>query len=88
MITVLSVDAENKPDLPALWAASAALAVSDIPWAGPIGAVRMGYQGDEEEKFLVNPGYDKLEKSSLDLIVATKGEAVVMLEGGGREAPE
>jgi polyribonucleotide nucleotidyltransferase len=88
IITVLSVDAENSADLPALWAASAALAISAIPWEGPIGAVRVGYTGEGEEKFLINPRYQDLEKSSLDLIVAVKEEAVVMLEGGGKEVPE
>ncbi|MFH1840699.1 MAG: polyribonucleotide nucleotidyltransferase [Candidatus Shapirobacteria bacterium] len=89
VITVLSVDAENDADMPALWAASAALAISDIPWNGPIGAVRVGgvKQGDGES-FLINPSYQDLEKSSLDVIVATKDEAVVMLEGEGKEVAE
>jgi polyribonucleotide nucleotidyltransferase len=78
---VLSVDSMNKPDVHAINAASAALHISDIPWNGPVGAVRMGMINNE---LIVNPTRRELQHSSLDLIVAaTKQNLVVMLEGKG-----
>ncbi|MGB9911444.1 MAG: polyribonucleotide nucleotidyltransferase [Microgenomates group bacterium] len=89
MITVLSVDAENNPDIPAICATSAALAISDIPWEGPIGALRVGFIPKNGKGFLIaNPTYQDLEYSELDLVVAFDKKAVVMLEGGGKEIPE
>lgn len=89
MITVLSVDVENNPDIPAICAASAALAISDIPWEGPIGAVRVGYvPKNGEEFFVANPTYQDLEYSELDLVISTNDKAIVMLEGGAKEISE
>ncbi|MGE3537275.1 MAG: polyribonucleotide nucleotidyltransferase [Candidatus Tectimicrobiota bacterium] len=82
---VLSVDFENDPDIVAVIAASTALTMSDIPFLGPIGAVRMGYIG---EQLVVNPTYKELEKSSLNMIVAGTREAIVMIEGGANEVAE
>jgi len=89
IITVLSVDAENDPDIPALCAASAALAISDIPWDGPVGSMRIGFvpkngNGD----FIVNPTHQDLEYSDLDLIVSSSKEALIMIEGGAKEVSE
>jgi len=89
LITVLSVDAENDPDIPAICAASAALAISDVPWSGPVGAVRLGYvpkngAGD----FIINPTYQDLEYSNLDLVVSATDKATVMLEGNAKEVLE
>lgn len=89
IITVLSVDAENNPDIPAILATSTALAISDIPWNGPVGALRIGFvPKNGEESFIVNPTYQDLEYSEMDLVVSAKGKAIVMLEGGLKEVPE
>jgi polyribonucleotide nucleotidyltransferase len=83
--TVMSVDGENWADIPALNGASAALTISDIPFAGPIAAVRVGRIDGE---FVVNPTLDQLETSDLDLVVAGSREAVLMIEAGADEVPE
>jgi polyribonucleotide nucleotidyltransferase len=83
--TVLSADAENGPDIPAFIGASAALALSEIPFLGPIGAVRVGRVGD---LFVVNPTREQQGLSDLDLVVAGSRGALVMVEGGAREIPE
>ena len=89
IITVLSVDAENDADIPAICAASAALAISDIPWNGPVGGVRLGFvPKNGEGSFVVNPTYQDLEYSQLDLIVSATNKAVIMLEGGAKEISE
>src|SRR6058998_2865544 len=82
---VLSVDQQNDPDIVAVIAASSALTVSDIPFLGPIGAVRMGYIDDQ---LVVNPTYKELEKSLLNMVVVGTRDAIVMVEGGARELPE
>ena len=82
---VLSVDQENDPDILALIGASASLTISKIPFQGPIGAVRVGLIDDE---FIINPTGEELEKSRINLIVAGTADAVVMVEGGGKEVPE
>jgi len=89
MITVLSVDAENSPDIPAICATSAALAISNIPWNGPVGAVRVGFVPKNGEGFFVaNPTNQDLEYSDLDLVVSATDKVIVMLEAGAKEVPE
>jgi len=89
MITVLSADAENSPDIPAICATSAALAISDVPWNGPVGAVRVGFVPKNGEGFFVaNPTNQDLEFSDLDLVISTTDKAIVMLEAGAKEVPE
>jgi len=89
MITVLSADAENSPDIPAICATSAALAISDVPWNGPVGAVRVGFIPKNGEGFFVaNPTNQDLEFSDLDLVVSATDEVIVMLEAGAKEVPE
>jgi polyribonucleotide nucleotidyltransferase len=83
--TVLSVDKENDPDTMALLGASAALEVSDIPFLGPIAAVRMGRL---EGKLVMNPTFEQLEGSDLNMIVAASRDAIVMVEGGAKMVPE
>ncbi|MDE2125828.1 MAG: polyribonucleotide nucleotidyltransferase [Armatimonadetes bacterium] len=75
----LSVDLGNLPDVLAMTAASAALAVSDIPWDGPVGAVRIGRIDGE---FVVNPSQEQMAASTLDLVVAGTAVAVIMVEAG------
>ncbi|MBW1990482.1 MAG: polyribonucleotide nucleotidyltransferase, partial [Deltaproteobacteria bacterium] len=83
--TVLSMDQENDPDILAMNAASAALCVSDIPFAGPIGAVRVGRVGG---KLVINPTISQLETADLNVIVAASEYGVVMVEGGGHFVSE
>jgi len=79
MCNLLAVDSVNDPDIVCINAASAALSLSDIPWNGPVGAVRVGLVGSE---ILVNPTRREQADSSLNLIVtAMKQSLVVMLEG-------
>jgi len=89
IITVLSVDGQNGPDMPAVWATSAALAISDIPWNGPVGAMRIGYvPKDGEGSFIVNPTYQDLDYSIMNLIVAGSEGKTVMLDGEAQEIPD
>jgi len=89
IITVLSVDGENDPSLPAIWATSAALSISEIPWQGPIGALRVGFiPKNGEEAFIANPASQDLEFSKLDLIVSATEKAVIMIEAGAEEVAE
>jgi len=83
--TVLSVDHINPFDNLAIVGASAALTASDIPFLGPIGAVRVGYLDGE---YIINPTYQQLEKSSLDLIIAGTKEDVIMMEAKANEVSE
>ena len=75
--TVISVDAEIDPDIPAMLGASAALVLSGIPFNGPIGAARVGYK---DGKYLLNPPAKELADSQLDLVVAGTEQAVLMVE--------
>lgn len=91
VITVLSVDGEQDPDILGLVATSAAIAISPIPWNGPIGGVRMGYvQGkdDEPDMYLVNPRIPEQVLSDFDFVVASSKDKVIMLEGGFCETPD
>ena len=83
--TVMSVDTNNIPDIPAMIGASASLATSEIPWAGPIGAVNIGYVDGE---YIVNPNDEQREESLLNLTVAGTSEAVLMVEAGAKEVSE
>jgi polyribonucleotide nucleotidyltransferase len=82
---VLSADQENDPDVLAVNGASAALHVSDIPFLGPLGAVRVGYVGG---KLVINPTHSERKSSLLDLIVAGTKDAVTMVEAGAKEISE
>lgn len=85
MSTVFSADEENDPDVLAINAASAALVISDIPFLGPIGGVRVGLLGDE---FVINPTYEQLKESRLELMMAGTKNAVVMVEGEAKIVSE
>ena len=85
VLTVLSTDQENDPDMLALNGASAALSISQIPFMGPVGAVRVGRIGGE---FVTNPTNSELAESDLDLVVAGTREAVMMVEAGAKILPE
>ncbi|MEK7211826.1 MAG: polyribonucleotide nucleotidyltransferase, partial [Patescibacteria group bacterium] len=85
IVTILSVDGENDPDVPAIIAASCALAISNIPWNGPIGGIRVG-QIDGE--WVINPTYAAREKSALDLTISGTPDRVLMIEAGAKEVSE
>jgi polyribonucleotide nucleotidyltransferase len=85
IIYSLSSDGENPLDILAINAASAALMISNIPWNGPVGAVRIGRVNGQ---FIVNPTYSELDTSDLDLRIAGTREAILMVESGANEIPE
>lgn len=86
ILTILSFDGENDPDIPAVIASSCALLISGIPWGGPVGAVRIGE--DETGKFIINPTYAVREKSKLDLVIAGPEKFINMIECGSNEVSE
>lgn len=85
IISVLAVDQENDYDIVSLLAASAALSISGIEWAGPIAGIRVGLIDGE---FIFNPSYEQQAISSLDLIVSGTTERLIMIEAGANEVPE
>ena len=83
--TVMSVDPEIDPDIPSLLGASAALAISGLPFNGPIGAARVGYV---DGQYVLNPSATQLASSQLDLVVAGTAGAVLMVESEAKQLPE
>jgi len=84
-ITVLSADQENDADVLALNAAVTALSISEVPWGGPLAGVRVGRVND---MWVLNPTFEQLEYSTVDLIVSGSRDSIVMVEGGAVEATE
>lgn len=93
-ILVFSVDGKNDSDVPAIIAASLALGISDIPWNGPVGAVRIGHLevepplGGSTSKFVVNPTFEERVDCALDTVICGKDGKVNMIEAGAKEVPE
>lgn len=85
MVMLLSIDKENEPDMLGMIGASVALGVSDIPWSGPIAAVRIGRINDQ---FVVNPTVEEETASKMNLVVAGRKGSPVMIEGGASELSE
>jgi len=85
IVTVLSHDLENDPDILAMVAVSAALTLSGVPFQGPVGAARVGYINGE---YVLNTPIDKMPESVLDLVVAGTTDAVLMVESEAKELPE
>src|SRR6476619_52847 len=85
IVTTLSHDLENDPDILALIAASAALTLSGAPFMGPIGAARVGFSNNE---YILNPTLEEMVESQLDLVVAGTSDAVLMVESEAKELPE
>lgn len=85
VITVLSIDGENDTDIISMIAGSAALHVSNIPWNGPIGAVRVGKINGE---LILNPVNGEVKESELDLVIAGTKDKINMIEAGAKEVPE
>src|SRR5437899_10094776 len=82
---VLSADTQNDPDVLAINAASAALTVSEIPFHGPVGAVRVGLVNDQ---MIVNPTYEEMRESLLNIMVVGTAEGIAMVESGAKEVTE
>ncbi|RMF61268.1 MAG: polyribonucleotide nucleotidyltransferase, partial [Calditrichaeota bacterium] len=76
MVTVLSADKENDPDVLGITGASAALAISEIPWEGPVAGIRVGRVDGE---FVANPTFEQLEQSDLDLVIAASEDSIIMV---------
>ncbi len=85
IVTVLSIDEQNDPDILSLVAASASLAISDIPWNGPISGVRVG---TKDGKLILNPTEEEKPTSTLQLVLASTKDEVVMIEAEGNQVPE
>jgi polyribonucleotide nucleotidyltransferase len=85
VVTVLSADQENDPDMLAVIGSSTALSLSEIPFAGPVSTVHVGYINDE---LVLNPTMPQLESSLVNVVVASTSQAIVMVEAGAAEAPE
>lgn len=91
--TVLSIDGQNDPDVLGVIGASLALATSDIPWSGPVSAIRLGIAKNEAgiidfKNIIVNPNYEERENSALDLLVCGKDGNINMIESEAKEVPE
>lgn len=84
-LTVYSADTHNDPDIVAMNAASASLHVSDLPFKGPVGSVRVGLLNGN---YVVNPTYSELEESDLDLIISGTKDGIIMVEAGSKEISE
>ena len=84
-VAVLSADRENDTDILAMIAASSALSISELPFLGPIGAVRIGRVDGE---LIINPTYEQRDQGDIDLVVAGTDEAIVMVEAGAKEVAE
>jgi len=83
--TVMSLDPDIEPDIPSLIGASAAVAISGVPFEGPLGAARVGYKNGQ---FVLNPTLSQLQESELDLVVAGTEQAVLMVESEAKELSE
>ncbi len=86
VVTCLSIDEKNDPDVLGIIAASLALGVSNIPWQGPVAAIRVGWS--KERGFLLNPEYDERNECSLNMIVSGVGDLINMIEAEANEASE
>ncbi|MGH7524268.1 MAG: polyribonucleotide nucleotidyltransferase [Gemmatimonadales bacterium] len=84
-VTVMSADQENDGSIPALSAVSAALSISEVPWNGPIAAVRVGRI---DNQWVLNPTFQQLEFSTIDMTVAGSADSILMVEGGALEISE
>lgn len=85
VITVLSIDQENVPDFLSIIAASLALGISDIPWGGPVSAVRVG---KIQDNFVINPSNGQVQESDLEIVVSGTEDKINMIEAGAMELPE
>lgn len=85
VVSTLSFDGVNDPDYLAIIAASCALHISDIPWNGPLAGIRVG---NIDGEMVINPSYEALEKSLIDLVITANADKVLMIEAAAQQAPE
>jgi polyribonucleotide nucleotidyltransferase len=85
MLTVLSADLENNSDIVAMIAGFISVAISDVPWNGPIGGIRIGRVDGE---WVINPTFEAMKKSDMDVVLAGTPDKIVMLEANAHEIPE
>ena len=85
IVTVMSLDPDINPDIPAIIGASAAVSLTGAPFSGPVGAARVGYIDGE---YVLNPSYSALESSQLELVVAGTDSSVLMVESEAKQLPE
>ncbi|MBR1863190.1 MAG: polyribonucleotide nucleotidyltransferase [Ruminococcus sp.] len=85
VMTVLSVDPDNSPEITGMIAAAIAISISDIPWNGPVASINVGYIDGE---FVLNPTLEQRERNQLNLTVAGSAEKIVMIEAGANEIPD
>ncbi|MFA5736710.1 MAG: polyribonucleotide nucleotidyltransferase [Candidatus Paceibacterota bacterium] len=88
VLTILALDENNDPDVPAVIGASLALAVSDIPWKGPVGAVRLGLVKEDNGNFVINPTFAERTDCKLDLLICAKEGHINMIETEAKEVIE
>jgi len=91
VVTVLSVDGENEPDILSIIATSAALSISPVPWNGPVGAVRIGFVKEKDngnKEYIVNPGAAETEFSELNIVATATKDKTIMLEAQALQMPE
>src|SRR3989344_3591255 len=91
VITVLSVDGENEPDILSIIATSAALSISPVPWNGPVAAVRIGFIKEKDngnKEYIVNPGAAEMEFSELDIIATQTKDKTIMIEAQALQIPD
>jgi len=91
VVTVLSVDGENEPDILSIVATSAALSISPVPWNGPVGGVRVGFVKEKdngEKEYIVNPGAAETEFSELNIVATQTKDRTIMLEAQALQIPE
>jgi polyribonucleotide nucleotidyltransferase len=87
ILTVLSADQKNPPEILGMIGASAALSMSHIPFGGPIGACRVAYS-DRDSQFMINPTYSQSDESQLNIVVASNRDGIIMVESGSDEVSE
>ncbi|MBI2880660.1 MAG: polyribonucleotide nucleotidyltransferase [Candidatus Tectomicrobia bacterium] len=85
IVNTLSHDGKNDTDILSIIGSSAALMISDVPFRGPLGAVRVGHV---DGRFIINPTYEELEASDLNVVLAGREDSIVMVEGGGEQVSE
>ncbi len=86
VVNPLSIDGQHEPEILGIIATSAALAISDVPWDGPVGAIRVGL--DKNSKFIINPTNDQKEGSLLDMVVSGSADSIAMVEANSNEVTE
>jgi polyribonucleotide nucleotidyltransferase len=87
IITVLSADQKNPPEILGMVGASAALSMSHIPFSGPVGACRIAYY-DKDAQFIINPTYSQIAESQLSMVIASNRDGIIMVESGSDEVSE